>query len=194
MHADRSDALSQIVTSKLHRRGAVRALLGFAAGGALAPALAERVAARKKKRKNNPNPCGPCQRRRKGRCRGAKPNDAQCGECGICADGLCVPSSLGDCPACQECAVEGRCTPAADDTPCLGDGHFGKCLEGTCNEPPACERATQACDPEGLPCCSGACRFVPGNGSFCSHGASGALCLDSDDCAGELTCIGYRCG
>ena len=91
MNAYRFDALSQTVTREWTRRGAVRALLGLAAGGGLLPALSARAGAGKKRKKH----CGPCQRTKKGRCRGAKPNDTRCRECGVCADGACVPSQIG---------------------------------------------------------------------------------------------------
>jgi hypothetical protein len=190
MNAYRFDALSQTVTREWTRRGAVRALLGLAAGGGLLPALSARASAGKKRKKL----CGPCQRTKKGRCRGAKPNDTRCRECGVCTDGACVPSQIG-CPVCQECVGDGRCRTVADDTPC---SDAGKCLTGTCNPPPTCERPGTECNPEVDPeccdaCCSGFCRVILGVGTFCRQGFAGTPCFENDDCAAALTCIGHRC-
>jgi hypothetical protein len=190
MNAQRFDALSQIVTNRWTRRGVAPALLGLAVGSGLLPTLSERANARQKRKKT----CGPCQRQKKGRCRGAKPNDTRCGECGVCADGACVPSQLG-CPACQECVGDGRCRTIADDALC---GDASKCLNGTCNPPPTCGRTGTECNPDVDPeccdgCCSGGCRAIPNAGAFCRQGFAGAPCFETSDCAAQLTCVGYRC-
>jgi hypothetical protein len=194
MDADRFDALSQFVTSERNRRGVVRALLGLAVSSGLSPLLAEQTNAgkkRKKRKKKQQQPCAPCQRRINWRCTGVQPNDTRCGECGVCDDGACVPRHSG-CPVCQECDGDGRCRTVADDTPC---SDVAKCLDGICNEPPDCVGAGEECgEPDTLPCCSGLCRSLPDQAAFCRPGTSGTPCFDNDDCAGEMTCVGYRCG
>lgn len=195
MDADRFDALSHIVTSDWNRRGVVRALIGLAVGSGLPPALAERVIARKKRRRKK-KPCAPCQRRTNGRCRGAQPDGTRCGECGTCLDGVCTPATTLCGGTCSVCDATARCRTQPDDAACDIDG---KCLNGTCNPPPTCERPGTECDVEENPqccsdfCCSGACRVIPGQGTFCRQGFAGTPCLESTDCAGELACIGFRC-
>lgn len=125
MNAIRFANLFSIGTRERSRRGLMRALAGLAAGGGLIPAVTEKTIARKKRQKTR---CGPCRRTKKGRCRGSKPNDSYCRDCGVCADGVCVPSQIG-CPVCQECDGDGRCHALADETPC---SPTAQCLSGAC--------------------------------------------------------------
>lgn len=131
MNANRFDAMSQIVTRERNRRGIVRALVGLAVGSGLIQVRPEQASARKKRGKKR-KPCAPCQQRTNGRCNGAKPNGASCGECGTCLDGVCTPANV-DCGGfCTFCDAEARCRIRPNGTPCLGDG---KCLHGECNQP-----------------------------------------------------------
>ncbi len=203
---DRNSAatLTRYVTGLPNRRDVVRGLLGVGLGISV-PGIPEvdgrkKGKPRKKKPKKPQKPCAACQRRINGRCIGAEPDGARCGECGFCLSGECTPGMFICADPCMACDATARCRlRKADDAPCL---RHGKCLKGICNQRPTCEPAGTECtvvdgevDPECCAaCCSGACRSIPGAGAFCRQGLAGSPCFDSTDCAEKLTCIGYRCG
>jgi hypothetical protein len=126
------------------RRDVARALTGLTLSGALASAWRDDGAAKKKKRKK----CGPCQTRRKGRCKGNKPDDAACNGDGRCFAGVCNPrpTCLGFGSSCQE----GECCSGT----CLA-GQF--CIAGVLDQP--CFESSDCLPiPEVLQCVAYHCR------------------------------------
>jgi hypothetical protein len=96
--------LMRALTETPTRRDIARALTGLTLSGALGSAWHDDAEAKKKKRKK----CGPCQTRKKGKCKGAKPDDTTCNGDGKCFAGACIPR-----PTCLgyygECYMSGQC-------------------------------------------------------------------------------------
>lgn len=188
MDQHRARNLTHALAAAPSRRGVLRGLAGagLGCGAARLPAIAEA----EKRRKPKAKPCGPCQTRRKGRCR-AKPDGARCRECGSCRGGVCAPDKVS-CGPCRECDDAGFCVVKQDDASC---GANGKCLEGICNERPTCTAAGAQCGKPEIPsCCSGICQVIIADARFCLQGAAGAECYDGNDCQEGVTCVGHRCG
>lgn len=107
------------------RRDVARALAGLALGATLAPTWNDGAVAKK-----NKETCGPCERRKNGKCRGTKPDDAPCNGDGKCFAGTCVrrPTCLGfgqECdgpgngPCCSGiCIANLICLASNFDQPC----------------------------------------------------------------------------
>jgi hypothetical protein len=188
------DPLLHVHANSSGRRDALRsiatiAMALLAALGPADPAGARKKRKRKKPKQQQEQPCAPCQERSNGRCAGVILDGTRCRDSGRCFAGVCAGSKIA-CGACQRCDGAGFCRMAEDDAPC---GMNGKCLNGTCNERPTCERAGAPCQPDALPCCSGICQLIVLDARFCLPGASGASCLSSEDCVEGLACAGYRC-
>jgi hypothetical protein len=109
---------------------------------------------------------------------------------GLALGGGAAAARLADVNAkkCGPCKKKkhGKCKKKKpDDSPCNGEG---KCLNGTCNQPPTCGGLFQFCftDDE---CCSGDCPF---NLAECRQGAADTPCHNAGDCLSNV-CIGFRC-
>lgn len=92
-------------------------------------------------------------------------------------------------------------TTSPPTNPCQGQPNnsgcngVGRCLNGSCNQPPTCKTISDSlfgnpcgASPE---CCSGFCH----NNGVCSVSQAGQACRIEDDCGnvGGGSCIGYRC-
>src|SRR5215213_1036674 len=137
MHNASFDAVTRSLTAALTgrttRRGMTRLLAGLALGGPLA-LLGRSPAAAKKT-------CSPCKKRKKGKCKGKKPDGTACPG-GTCQGGrCCVPQETAlicaagcgtrsdtcggavacPCPAGQDCLGNGSCArtcnPSAQNCP-----------------------------------------------------------------------------
>ena len=181
MDADRFDTLIRALTDAISRRGLSRRLTALTVTGVLGSVGIDGTKARKR--------CGPCRKKKHGKCKKTRPDSTPCGVCLACQGGQCV----NRCGICEECP-NGSCVPKPDDAPCDGSG---KCLTGSCNPVPTCltgAASVTPCEPPGMPalCCSGHC-CVSGAADFhCCVGQTGTPCFGNDNCAG-LVCTGYRC-
>jgi len=160
MDGSRFDSLTRTLCIAGSRR---RALAGLLVGGlSVFGSRAEGAVAKKKK------PCPPCKKRKKGRCKGKKPDGAACPG-GTCQGGVCLPP----------------CTGQPDYMPCNGNG---RCRNEACI----------ACQSEGVTCtsyescCSLACDFAVGGGT-CGP-CRGRSCSVKQPCCGGLACIDEFCG
>ena len=108
MERERFDTLVRLLATTPSRRQAVGALLGAA--------LAGRAAA------TGAKSCGPCRKRKRGRCRRKRPDGTPCGAFGRCRNGRCVePFCLGkntctnqSTPTCQASGNDCFCFVTAD--------------------------------------------------------------------------------
>lgn len=120
-------------------------------------------------------------------------NDGQCGPCGQCIDGNCVPRQ---CPTGEIC-VNGDCMEQCDcnnPASCTNKGKICKNIDGSCvcvSCGPGCGSCNDGCHCEGNSCvvdkCHGTCSSALDCGSGC--GCLGGLC---QDCA-KLSCTGTDC-
>lgn len=186
VEAERFEALLRQLSSASSRRKAARALAGLAFGSSVLIRGTDAAAKR----------CGPCRKKKKGRCKGSKPNGAPCGGvCQECRGGACLARPDGSgCGTCQECQ-NGSCVTAPDNTGCNGTG---RCLGGTCIARPTCHPSLETCTPAGAAsCCSGICdlyQFPPpiGDRQLCGKGTADTSCVEDRDCVSN-SCVGYRC-
>jgi hypothetical protein len=174
MDAIRFDRLTRAVSINLlaPRRAALSAL-----GGGLVALLTrfgiDDVEAKKKKKKKT---CAPCRKKKKGKCKGKKPDGTPCGNGKVCQGGACV------CPA-------GCCTNAD-----CGDDQT--CVDGTCICPAGTVRCDANCFP-GTECCSDIdCDGdLECTGGFCLC-PGGAITCGADECcnpaADEVCAISNR--
>jgi hypothetical protein len=184
--ADRFDALLRRWTGIRSRRAMARAVAGLVLGGAAVMFRGEDASAKR---------CGPCRKKKKGRCKGSKPNGSPCGGvCQECRNGACLakPDGTG-CGTCQECQ-DGACVTSPDNAGCDGGG---RCFGGTCIAKPECAESLTTCTPATAgTCCSGSCvEFdlpVVGKVNLCGKGAAGSECVQNRDCDSD-SCVGYRC-
>ena len=107
MDADRFDALSRSLTDVRSRRAALAALLGGTLGMV---GLAETEAKKKKK-------CPPCRKR--GTCKGKKPNGTPCPSFGTCQGGKCVVPFCSGKNYCPITATHRSAKPAAAQCVCV---------------------------------------------------------------------------
>jgi hypothetical protein len=82
MGTTRIDRFARTLAGPGDRRTLVGLLAGLAVSGAVLPPAAGAAAAGKK--------CKPCRRKRRGKCRGKKPDGTLCGAARECCDGQCV--------------------------------------------------------------------------------------------------------
>lgn len=160
-----------------------RSVAGLWIGGMLGASEFERAGARKKRKKK---PCGPCQLRKKGKCKGTQPDGSACPG-GSCLAGSCAtlppPPSPPSPPA----------PPSPPPPPCQGKPDLTVCGEGK-----ACSGGVCA---EGPPnCYVGYCSGLPLSccGGFdcagdCLPVGPGGECNVSSDCTADLTCVGFVC-
>jgi hypothetical protein len=130
--------LMRALTLTPTRRDVARALTGLTLSGAIASVWGNDAEAKKKKRKK----CGPCQTKKKGKCKGAKPDDTTCNGDGKCFAGACIPrpTCLASASACTQPAAgaccSGICSAAHGDL-CLFSDPGQPCYTGSdCNGAP----------------------------------------------------------
>src|SRR5688572_6592038 len=102
MEAKRFDALARWLSARAHRRAF--GLFGAATLGGIVDATT-RLDAEGKKGKNKKK-CGPCRKKKNGKCKGRKPDWSPCGGGNVCQGGLCVEPVCD--PPCDEgeiCAI-----------------------------------------------------------------------------------------
>jgi hypothetical protein len=113
MDAEHFDRAARLLFAAFTRRTLTRILTGLGAGAATGSLLSSDALARKR--------CGPCRTKKKGKCRGTKPNGTECpgGQCfnGLCNANCCGAGCATRCAAAEVCAdpAEQRCGPACDD-------------------------------------------------------------------------------
>lgn len=125
MNTTHFDRLIREITVTPTRRGFAGALAGLSLGGWLGAVRDPGTEAKKKKRKS----CRLCQKRKKGKCKGNKPDDTACDGDGKCFAGECIsrPTCLGFIDDCQEsgeccsgvCIGGIFCNASNLDQPCL---------------------------------------------------------------------------
>ena len=136
MEREQFDQLTRALANSPTRRTIARAIAGLAVGAAVFSASEESDAKKKKK-------CGPCRIRKKGRCRGNKPDGTTCNGDGQCFAGNCNPK-----PACQGTGTDctqgnpGVCCSGAcraGDNKCQNGGNGSPCLQTSdCITPSTC--------------------------------------------------------
>jgi hypothetical protein len=176
MDAERFDRIARLLVAAITRRTLTRAAagLGIGAAGSL---LSRDVIARKR--------CGPCRTKKKGKCRGAKPNGTACpgGQCfnGQCNANCCGAGCATRCAAAEVCAdpADQRCAPICDDacearTGCGCAAAFDTGIDFcNVNEDLATVCATPECDAQDDCAPDGFCATV-----FCAPSFS-KRCLDA---------------
>jgi hypothetical protein len=187
MDGTQFDLVSRALSGTPSRRGVARVVLGLLLGAALASQGGTSVDAKRKKK-----PCGPCKRRKKGRCR-PKPDNTSCGGAKICQGGACVcPTECcrnADCGGCELCQG-GQCVNT-----CLGgricQGVLCACPGGTKECQGTCIPNNQCCGacPQGQTCCTnvGLCKDLRNDADFCGGCANSA-------CPGGAFCANGDCG
>jgi hypothetical protein len=107
---------------------------------------------------------------------------------GAAALELIVDAEAKKCGVCKK-KKKGKCKKKKpNDTACDGTG---KCLNGTCNQPPDCLPGFAFACLDGNACCSGLCQGLFPT-SQCSKGAKDTPCYNNVDCTSNV-CIGFRC-
>jgi hypothetical protein len=174
---ERFATLTRALSGMLSRR-TVAGALGLSAAG-----LSSRVEARKKRKKH----CGPCKKRKKGKCK-PKPNGAPCGADGTCQAGECQepPPDPTCAETCDGCCDGSTCAPGDANSACGQGGD--SCAD---------------CTPQGS-CCGGACcdgccfqgHCYPGNAiELCgSGGVACAECPIEEICNVDRVCAPPTCG
>jgi len=194
MESDHFDALARTLTSVRSRRQALVAILGGALGMVLGATSIEETEAKKKK------PCPACMKRKKGKCKGKKPDGTACPG-GTCQGGsCCVPQETGlICAAgcgtrSDTCGGTVSCPcPAGQD--CLGNGSCARtCNSATQNCPMGC-RCSGARSAEGAVICTPqsvvTCDQVPQPCTTSTECPQGSVCQFTPCGAGGTTA--FRC-
>jgi hypothetical protein len=96
MDGSRLDAFSRALAQRPSRRGVLRTLSTLFLAGVLATVRGEQAVAKK---------CGPCRKKKHGKCKKNRPNGTPCPNFGTCQNGRCV---LPFCTP-QACAADTRC-------------------------------------------------------------------------------------
>jgi hypothetical protein len=112
------DRLARMLGASPTRRGITRVLTGMTLAGTLT--AAHDAAARRKKK------CKACRFRKRGRCRGKKPNETPCNGDGKCFDGACIVK-----PQCD--GVGAQCDPSGPVNCCNGC-FIDTCQPGSAND------------------------------------------------------------
>jgi hypothetical protein len=111
----RFDTLARTLVARLPRRG-----LGPLAAAVLALGLNEAGARGRKGDTKNRQPCAPCKKRKKGRCKRNKSDGTACPG-GVCQGGACgCPSGTRDCGSgvCRQCCADSDCAKFCVDSAC----------------------------------------------------------------------------
>jgi hypothetical protein len=112
----RVDQLARTLGATPTRRSVAGILAGLALGGG-GPHPPGSADAGKRK-------CKPCQRKRRGKCRGKKPDGTPCGADRECCDGackaLCAPTELRDPVTCGCCLRDGEACVPGPEACCSG--------------------------------------------------------------------------
>ena len=181
MDADRFDTLVRALTGAISRRGLSRRLTALTVTSVLGSVGINAAEGRKR--------CGPCRKKKHGKCKKIRPDSTPCGVCLACQGGQCV----NRCGICEDC-LNGSCVPKPNDASCDGSG---KCLAGSCNPVPTCLPAVSVtpCKSPEMPalCCSGHCCEIVVPDFKCCKGQAGTPCFGNEDCGPGLVCSGYRC-
>jgi hypothetical protein len=121
MDPARFDRLVRAVAATPTRRRVSQVLAGLVASGVIESARRDEVTAKKR--------CKPCRRRKKGTCKGKKPNDTSCNGEGKCFAGTCIPrptcvGNAGNCSQAVQC-----CSGFCDGIECFAGGAGTECYE-----------------------------------------------------------------
>ncbi len=182
MDASRFDTAVQMLAGSAPRRS----LLGLTLGG-VAARFGLVAAERKNHAQQHEKPCGPCQRRRNGKCK-PKPNGTPCGNGGTCRGGKCKepPPDPPCAETCDGCCEGSTCEPGDADGAC---GRAGEsCVD--------CRPGSRCC---GGACCDGCCssgQCYPGTyAELCgSGGITCARCPIEEICTVDRVCAPPACG
>ncbi len=144
---------------------------------------------------NGKGGCPPCQLQGDSGCVADPSVDGEnCGACGQCNGGTCVPDAQRSCPTCTTCGAGGTCDPEPDNTSC---GSNQVCCHGVCTAGAECGPCSagqngQQCPPDlfesqiccydGEPCCAG------DNGETLCGSQNGVCCT-----VGTQTLCGNTC-
>lgn len=166
MEGRRFDRWTRTLAANRSRRGLLRGLVGTAVASVFAAGVEEAEAA------------GGCQRCRKGTCT-PRTDGTLCGNCGVCASGVCV-ANASRCGSCKSCnATTFHCDSRPDDTAC---GDCGTCHGGRC----------RANKDKCAHCAS--CKADGGNytcKSRCTHGdrcCEDGRCVAANECCTDKDC------
>lgn len=142
MDSDQFDRLSRIVGRASTRRTLSRALAGVAFGSGLVALPGAEADAKKK--------CGPCRKKKHGKCKGPKPDNTACNGDGRCLAGTCIAhlNCLGTGIACTQgnpgaccsgvCRTDDHCQNSQDGQTCLIDADCitpSLCVGYQCRQP-----------------------------------------------------------
>jgi hypothetical protein len=158
------DALARSLYTPGSRRRALSGLLGGMLGLILGASSIRDVAAKKK--------CPPCKKRKKGTCKGKKPNGTPCPHFGTCQSGTCVVPF---------CSGKNYCPITATPPECQASGAQCVCVV-TSTGAPFCALATslqQAADCGSCPLQSRTCLNVAGCPVALGEVGCGTPCPDS---------------
>ncbi len=128
---------------------------------------------------------------------GTLDDDTPCGQGYQCKSGACKQEPGATCGTCApRVPIGGACSRpllCVDGADCVNDqNHRGTCV------PVRMAGAGEKCGPspaESVRCETGLlCLFAGGESVCTAPGGAGAACLSSNDCEGDLTCVGGKCG
>lgn len=171
MHGSSFDTLTRAFVELRSRRGLGRLLGGLLIAGSLSPLASVATVAKAKKGK----------KKAKKKAKRRDPVSPPPAFCAAQTEG----TPCGECRVCRG----GACGAAPDDTACAGDG---LCLVGRCNPRPTCAMKGVSCGANGTECC-GPCSGGIGMPGSCGASGLRQACLEDDDCAAGLQCVGYAC-
>jgi len=186
MGVSRFDGLTRGLSIGHSRRGLTRLFGAFAVHGPLARLGLSETAAKKK--------CPPCKKRKKGKCKGKKPDGTTCPG-GACRDGTCIACVPDPLPATcagrcgfwtNNCGQSVGCQLCPAGQICLSNGSCATvCAEpDDCPDGCICSRSVETqfhCRQEGLSCelplqgCSSTAECPPGQhcqGTMCDGGSN----------------------
>lgn len=213
MDADRFDLLARVFGDAANRRTLVGLLGGATLGGLLTSQTVEEAAAKKKKKKKKK--CQPCQKAKKGKCKGIQPDGTPCdgGAClgGACVAATCTPACVAPAVCQNGSCVTPTCTPACvapqvcqngscvapPCNPACGSGE--ECVNGACVCPPTKVCGDRCC--ESLECSAGYCICneedfcsCASGSSVCQTNFSDICCRNADTCSPTIGCVTSTCG
>ena len=158
-------ALLRSLHGPLSRRAMTKSVAGLSLAGGLAARFGISTGSARKR-------CGPCQTRKRGKCRGRKPDGTSCGPDNVCQRGKCTPDL---------CTVDGIKNGAETDIDC--GGSCRRCAPGkVCTGRNDCATAL---------CTSGTCRVCAANTECGSDGNGACICIQPGD-TGPFVCVTDR--